>query len=125
MNTLIYISIVCLILCGYYGYTEITKLKNKINDLEKTLILEKKSTKPIQPSISNIGLNTIDNITIPNEKLNIDIYKYNESELTKELARDFANFSYLSDSSTNSNVEQIEDTNIDTDSYIEKDTKTN
>ena len=118
MNYQILLFLLCLviIMMGYHGYKEIRKLNTKVIDMEnsikcnKTIKLDNMSYSsklpPIYSSkiletnkIENVLSHKIDKIDKIDKKDKIDDkFKFNESELTKELARDFANFHYCSDS---------------------------
>jgi hypothetical protein len=97
---------VIVVIGGYLGYTEIKKLKDKVNLLEKTN--EKKNSININPNIVNNNEikqdsnfeNKLDNKLENNELQNNEKYLYTDGELTNGLARDFANFSYQTDEST-------------------------
>jgi hypothetical protein len=108
MNYQIHILVlsVIVVIGGYLGYTEIKKLKDKVNLLEKTN--EKKNSININPNIVNNNEikqdsnfeNKLDNKLENNELQNNEKYLYTDGELTNGLARDFANFSYQTDEST-------------------------
>ena len=117
MNYQILLFLLCLliIMMGYQGYKEIRKLNTKVIDMENSIKF-KKSIKldnmvyssKLQPIYSSkiLETNKIENVLSHKidkidkiDKLD-DKFKFNESELTKELTRDFANFNYCSDSTT-------------------------
>ena len=125
---LLFLLCLVIIMMGYHGYKEIRKLNTKIIDMENSIkcnttikldnmpysyklpsiysskILE---TNKIENVLSHKidkkdKIDKIDKIDKKDKKDKIDKiddkFKFNESELTKELARDFANFHYCSDS---------------------------
>ena len=121
MNYQILLFLLCLviIMMGYHGYKEIRKLNTKIIDMENsikcntTIKLDNMPYSYKLPSIYSskiLETNKIENVLshkidkkdkidkIDKIDKKDDKFKFNESELTKELARDFANFHYCSDS---------------------------
>lgn len=118
MNYQILLFLLCLviIMMGYHGYKEIRKLNTKVIDMEnsikcnKTIKLDNMPYSSKLPPIYSskiLETNKIENVLShkidkKDKKDKIDkiddTFKFNESELTKELARDFANFHYCSDS---------------------------
>ena len=116
MNNQILLFVLCIliIMLGYLGFKEIRKLNIKIVDIENSIKIEKDSTNnssQIQPVNNNIILETKTKDTIVSKKPDEidDKFQFNESELTKELTRDFANFSYCSDSTVEQEEVIIED----------------
>lgn len=111
--------LLCIILLGYLGYKEIRKLNIKVDDIENKIKLEKElkvehnanHKSHFEPIDNNKIVETTKNniYSDKNDKID-DKFQFNESELTKELTRDFANFNYCSDSS----IEQ-EDNGLDND----------
>lgn len=115
MNYQILLFLLCLviIMMGYHGYKEIRKLNTKVIDMEnsikcnKTIKLDNMPYSSKLPPIYSskiLETNKIENVLSHKidkkdkiDKID-DTFKFNESELTKELARDFANFHYCSDS---------------------------
>jgi len=107
MNNQILLFVLCIliIMIGYMGFKEIRKLNIKIVEIENSIKIEKDSIHNSSKlhSVYNSKIlenNKMEPVISNNSDETDDKFQFNESELTKELTRDFANFSYCSDSTT-------------------------